>query len=91
MHMGLNLKDDETVALVTEVAKRLGTTKTGAVRQLAREKLTELDSEHDADNHARREENLRWLEGEVWPTIAGKRLTKDEVDDILGYNAMVPE
>lgn len=32
MRMGLNLKDDETVALVTEVAKRLGTTKTGAVR-----------------------------------------------------------
>jgi hypothetical protein len=89
--MGPNLKDDETVALVTEVAKRLGTNKTGAVRQLAREKLSELDSEHDADNQARREENLRWLEGEVWPKTAGKHLTRDEVDDILGYNSMVPE
>lgn len=91
MRMGLNLKDEETVALVTEVAKRLGTTKTGAVRELARQKLTELDSEHDADNLARSEDNLRWLEGEVWPKTAGKRLTSDEIDDILGYNAMVPE
>lgn len=91
MTMGLNLKDEETVALVTEVAKRLGTTKTGAVRELARQKLTELDVEHDADLRIRKEENLRWLEDEVWPNTAGKHLTREDLDRLLGYDEMSPE
>ncbi len=90
MGMGLNLKDEETVALVTEVAKRLGTTKTGAVRELARQKISELDSEADAETRARIAENLRWLAKEVWPDTAGTRLSEDELDELLGYDEMYP-
>ncbi len=45
MLMGLDLRDEDTVALVSEVAKRLGTTKTAAVRDLARAKIAELDAQ----------------------------------------------
>lgn len=90
MSMGLNLKDEETVALVTEVAKRLGTTKTGAVRELARQKLSELDGDDSEEARARIAENRRWLEEEVWPQTAGKRITKEEIEDLLGYNEMFP-
>lgn len=90
MSMGLNLKDEETVALVTEVAQRLGTTKTGAVRELARQKISELDSETDAQTRARIAENLRWLAEEVWPDTAGTRLSEEELDELLGYDEMYP-
>ncbi len=91
MHMGLNLKDEETVALVTEVAKRLGTTKTGAVRELARQKLDELARDHKADAEARARNLQQWLERDVWPKVPpGPALTKQEVEKLLGYDEMFP-
>jgi hypothetical protein len=45
MIMGPSIKDDETVALVTELARQLGTTKTGAVRDLARQKRSKRSPE----------------------------------------------
>lgn len=89
--MGLNLKDEETVALVTEVAKRLRSTKTAAVRQLAREKLAELDSTAGSAVRARGVANLRWLEEEVWPRTAGKTITAREIEELLGYDEMAGE
>jgi antitoxin VapB len=89
MLMSLNLKDEETVALVTEVARRLGTTKTAAVRQLARERLDELDRSDEAAIDRRVREITSWLEREVWPQTAGKKpLTKEEKEDLLGYDEM---
>ena len=92
MRMGLNLKDEYTVALVADVAKRLGTTKTGAVRALAIEKLDELDREHAVDAAARTRELTVWLENEVWPqTKTALPVTKGEIERILGYDEMVDE
>jgi hypothetical protein len=89
--MGLNLKDEETVALVSEVAKRLGTTKTAAVRQLAKERLDQLDSAATIERDERLRAMLHWLETEVWPHTAGvKRLTKAEEEELLGYNEYEP-
>lgn len=86
--MGLNLKDPETVALVTEVATRLGLSKTGAVRELARQRLAELDARSDAAAEQRASENLRWLEEQVWPTLAGVRIDDREIEELAGYDEM---
>ncbi len=92
MSMGLNLKDEETVALVTEVAKRLGTTKTGAVRELAREKLARLDRDADDKVEARVTEVEKWLAEHVWPHTAGlPPITKDDIEEITGMNEMFDE
>jgi hypothetical protein len=90
MTMALNLKDEETVALVTEVARRLRITKTAAVRQLARERLAELDRMSEAERRHRAEEFTAWLAREIWPKTAGKKpLTKEEEEELLGYDEMV--
>ncbi|UFS59186.1 type II toxin-antitoxin system VapB family antitoxin [Subtercola endophyticus] len=83
--MGLNLKDDETVALVSEVARRLGLTKTGAVRELARAKLADLD----AQSALKSSTLLRYLESEVWPHTVGAPVSKTERESIVGYDEML--
>jgi len=89
MIMGLNIKDDETVALVAEVARQLGTTKTGAVRDLARQKLAELESQRDDDLQARVAETTAWLEEHIWPRTAHLGMpTKEEIEEITGMNEM---
>jgi hypothetical protein len=88
--MSLNLKDEETVAMISELARRLGKTKTGLVRELARERLIELDRRADADAEARDEAVARWLTDEIWPhTKRSRPLTKSEEENLLGYNDMV--
>lgn len=87
MAMGLNIKDDETVALVTEVARQLGTTKTGAVRALARERLAELEAQRDSDVKARVAETTAWLEEHIWPHTRNLRpLTREEEDELFGHD-----
>lgn len=87
MVMGLNIKDDETVALVTEVARELGTTKTGAVRELARQWLAELRKERTESIEARTAETTAWLEEHVWPLTRQLRpLAPQEEDDLLGHD-----
>ena len=89
MIMGLNIKDDETVALVTEVARQLGTTKTGAVRDVMRQKLAELDTERNDDVQARIAETTAWLEKHIWPHTAHLGMpTKEEIEEITGMNEM---
>jgi hypothetical protein len=90
--VSLNLKDDETVALVTEVARRLGRSKTAAVRELAREKLAALDAQ-GVDEAEKRYQALRgFVAREIRPLVkAGARITKDEIEQLLGYDEMFPE
>ena len=88
--MSLNLKDDETVALVSEVARRLGLTKTGAVRALAQQRLDELNDQSERVFLDRENEIMAWLEHELPPRLTrGKRLSKTEEEDLLGYHDMV--
>ncbi len=89
MTVGLNIKDDETVALVTELARQLGTTKTGAIRELARQKLAELDAQRDDDLQAKIAETTAWLEENIWSKTRNLRpLTRDEEDELLGHDEM---
>jgi hypothetical protein len=88
--MSLNLKDEETVAMISELAKRLGKTKTGLVRELARARLTELDRGVAADAESRAQEVTTWLAKEIWPYARPtKPLTKSEEEQLLGYDDMV--
>jgi antitoxin VapB len=85
--MALNIKDKETEELVTEVASMTGESKTGAVRQALRERRDRLAL--TSDRRRRDAESLtRFLEAEIWPLIpdrGGRPMTKEEVEDILGF------
>jgi antitoxin VapB len=88
--MALNIKDRETEALVAEIAALTGETKTGAMRQAARERLERLRLQHGKPNPRKDAESMRrWLETEIWPLIPddarGKTITKAEREEILGY------
>lgn len=86
--MALTIKDKETEALVAEIAAVTGETKTGAVRQAARERLARLRSR--AGRRKRTPEEVqRWLETEIWSQVPkellGRGLTKAEREEILGH------
>jgi antitoxin VapB len=85
--MALNIKDEETEKLVAEVAEMTGSTKTGAVREALREKRDRLALQ--GSGRPRTVEDLtRFLETEIWPLIpdrGGPPMTKEEVEDILGF------
>lgn len=87
--MALNIKDKETEALVNEIAALTGETKTGAIRQAARERLERL---HVRSGRRLRtpEEVQQWLETEIWSQIPDELLdrpplTKAEKEELLGY------
>jgi antitoxin VapB len=81
--MALNIKDPEAEALAVELARRLHTTKTGAVRHALRAQLTLLESR----SQDRLQNALHVLQTEVWPlTTPAEPITKSEREDILGYS-----
>lgn len=86
--MSLNIKNPEVEALVEEVARLAGESKTEAVRKALaerREKLVFRDGKR-----RRGERFLRFLGESVWPEAPpgelGRRLTREEEDEILGYD-----
>lgn len=86
--MALNIKDAETERLVAEVAQRTGQSKTATIRELMREKLSQLDAEVRSDERA--EQFMRFLREEIWPQIPEKErgrppMTKEEKEELLGY------
>lgn len=85
--MPLNLKNREVERLAAEVARITGETKTEAVRRALLERRQRLAYEEGSTNRAAR--IRRYLEGEVWPRVPkeqlGRRLTRAEEDEILGY------
>lgn len=87
--MALNIKDKETEALVAEIAALTGETKTGAVRQAARERLERLRLESGRPNPRRDAESMRRffdeLRSEIPEELRGKPITKAEREEILGY------
>jgi len=82
--MALNLKNAEVERLAAEVARLTGESKTEAIRRALEERRRRLKGIDQ-----RRARVLRLLERRVWPTIPeserGRRLTRAEEDDILGY------
>lgn len=82
--MALNIKDAQTENLATQLAQRLNTTKTAAIRDALRAQLALLES-HD---HERLAQALDVLRLEVWPLTAGSApITKQDREAILGYGA----
>jgi antitoxin VapB len=84
--MALNLKNAEVERLAAEVAKLAGESKTEAIRRALEERRTRLKGRSIEQRRARL---LHFLETKVWPNIPpdqlGRRLTREEEDDILGF------
>jgi antitoxin VapB len=85
--MALNLKNAEVERLAEEVSKLTGETKTEAVRQALAERRQRLTNR--VAIMGREERITEFLEREVWPQVPrrerGRRLSRQEEDDILGY------
>lgn len=81
--MGLNIKDAETESLAAELADRLKTTKTAAIRQALRAQLAVVESR----DRQLLDEALDVLRSEIWPLTADAALiTKADREAILGYD-----
>lgn len=81
--MALNIKDPEVDRLATEVASRLRTNKTDAIRRALNAQLTLLQ----ANSGKRRDELLDVMRTEVWPLLSDHTpITKQEREEILGYD-----
>ncbi len=85
--MALNIKSPEVEDLVEALARMTGESKTEAVRRALAERRERLSLQQ-----GRRERGgdfLRFLEEEVWPKAPpgqlGRRLSREEEDEILGY------
>lgn len=83
--MALNIKNDAVERLAAEVARLTGETKTEAIRKALQERRRQLKQPHANQ----RQHVIAFLERKIWPTIPkkqlGKRLTRAEEDQILGY------
>jgi antitoxin VapB len=84
--MSLNIKNAEVEKLAADVARLTGESKTEAIRRALDERRRRLTGSSKA---GRRERVLRFLEKHVWPSVPkrqlGKRLSRSEEDEILGY------
>jgi antitoxin VapB len=85
----LNIKNDEVEQLAAEVARITGESKTEAIRRALLERRQRLA--YRVRPGGREALALRFLEREVWPRIPedqlGRRLSRREEDEILGYGA----
>lgn len=85
--MALNIKNAEVERLATEIARLTGETKTEAIRRALVDRRQRIA--HRAEPRDRGERIRRYLERDVWPRVPadqlGRRLTRDEEDEILGY------
>jgi hypothetical protein len=83
--MGLNIKDEEAVDLVSEVARRSGRTKTATIRDLARAELARLDAEADGRARDRARTLTKFFENEIWGEPQ-EPLAKSEIEAMLGLD-----
>jgi antitoxin VapB len=81
--MALNIKDPEVDRLAAELANRLHTNKTGAIRHALRAQLALLESRVGD----RQTQLLDVMRTEIWPLLTDRsRITKREREEILGYD-----
>jgi antitoxin VapB len=84
--MALNIKNAEVERLATEVARLAGESKTEAIRKALEERKAQLTAAEPGLARAR--ELKEFFEKEIWPHIPpelrGKRITKQEREEILG-------
>lgn len=81
----LNLKNEEVVALVDELAELTGESKTAAVRNAVEERIHRIRASRRDPASIRRN-----LEAELWsrikPDYRGRELSTDEIDRMTGYD-----
>jgi len=86
--VALNIKNVEVERLAEEVSRLAGETKTESIRKALEERLARLRLR--VVKRDREADVLRYLEREVWPSVPkgvlGRRLTRREEDQILGYS-----
>ena len=86
--MALNLKSEAVERLAAEVARLTGESKTEAIRRALEDRKRRLTGRSVGE---RRQRVLTLLERVVWPKLPkgerGRRLTRAEEDDILGYGS----
>jgi antitoxin VapB len=87
--MALNIKNEEVERLAKEVSQLAHESKTEAIRKALEERKLRLRL-HLVDTN-RGDRAFGFLEREVWPflpdDVRGKRLTKAEEEEILGYGS----
>jgi antitoxin VapB len=85
--MALSIKNPEVEELVAAVTALTGESKTEAVRRSLIERRERLSLQQP--HRERGGDFLRYLEEEVWPKAPpdqlGRRLSREEEDEILGY------
>lgn len=85
--MALNIKNPEVERLTAELAAVTGESKTETIRKALEERKRRLAFQ--VVRRQRGAEFLRYLEREVWPSLppslVGRRPTRAEEDEILGY------
>lgn len=85
--MALNIKDDETERLASEIARWTGESKTGAIRTALRERRERLILQRTSVDRQRLLRDV--LEREIWPNVPpamiGHGPSPEEQDAILGY------
>lgn len=81
--MALNIKDPEVDRLAAELADRLSTSKTAAIRHALHAQLELLES-RVGDRQA---QLLDVMRTEIWPLLIERApITKREREEILGYH-----
>jgi antitoxin VapB len=87
--MALNIKSSRVETLVVEVAAITGESKTEAIYKALLERRRQLAFQVVPQH--RTDKLRKFLENEVWPAVPkrllGKRLTRKEEDELLGYGA----
>lgn len=86
--MALNIKDRETEEAVRLLARRRGLSLTEAVRQAVRSELDkdELSEEEKARRVAAAMARMEALDRKYGIKPASRSMTKQEMDDIIGYD-----
>lgn len=87
--MALNIKDEETEALVAKIVSLTGETATDAVREAARERLERLEPEPGGGRKKMSAEEWDRAMTEIRSLVPeenrGKIITKAEREEFLGY------
>ena len=83
--MALTIEDAEVERLAAEVAQLAHESETEAIRRALEDRKMRLEERVKA----KRESLLAYFEREVWPhvppEVLGKPVTREEVEDILGF------
>lgn len=83
--MSLNIKNRVVEELAAEVARLAGETKTQAVRRALEERKARLESGGGRMTHEQMMGMLEDLWSRLPPDVRGRRVTKAEREEILGY------